>query len=114
MEFSRKNLATLREIKLKARQEVGFEINFASPTLDQDLEMLSGMEVSDALLQMITSVLPEKAEESSVEWHQNESKLRYRGQVVTKTVREDIEESVPVSQINKTSRLRYRGQLVEA
>lgn len=95
MNFSRKNLETLRQIKLKARNEVAYEVNFASSTLEEDLKILANMQVTSELQELIKVLLPgSQADVSNPYLRQNRAESNKE------------KKSAP--------RLRYRGQLVEA
>ena len=95
MNFSRKSLETLRQIKLKARNEVAYEVNFASSTLEEDLKRLADMQVTSELQELIKVFLPSsQADVSSLPMRKGGAEFNQE------------KRSAP--------RLRYRGQLVEA
>ncbi len=101
MEFNRRNLAVLRQVKRQARQEANMEIHFDSSTLREDLLKLAQTPISTELRELIAELVGS-----------GESQ-------VPAVVEPAQKASVPltsrlISSQKPAARLRYRGQVVEA
>jgi len=103
VEFNRRSIALLRQIKKLAKDESGCEIHFDSPTLEKDLRLLVQSGVSKQLLAIIEDFLP--TQEPAVQPQIEETRRVYRGCELLIDDADRVRGSVDK---------RYRGQLVGA
>lgn len=103
VEFNRRSIALLRSIKKLAREEVGADIHFNSPTLERELRLMVKSGVSAELLSLVEDFLPTQA--PPVQPQPMYEKRIYRG---CELLIDDVDRHR--SKTPKT----YRGQLVEA
>jgi hypothetical protein len=103
VEFNRRSIALLRSIKKLARDEVGADIHFNSPTLEQDLRLVVKSGVSAELLALVEDFLPTQAPAAKPQPMQE--RRVYRG---CELLMDDAERQ------RETAPKRYRGQLVTA
>lgn len=103
VEFNRRSIALLRQIKKLAKDEAGCDIHFDSPTLERDLRLLVQSGVSAQLLAIIEDFLP--TQEPAVQPQHEESRRVYRG---CELLIDDAE------RVRGGSGRLYRGQLVSA
>ena len=103
VEFNRRSIALLRQIKKLAKDELGCEVHFDSPTLEHDLRLLVKSGVSTEMLGLIEDFLP--TQEPTIQPQMQESRRVYRG----------CEVLMDNSGRTRESHARvYRGRLVDA
>ena len=102
VEFNRRSIALLGSIKKLARDEVGADIHFNSPTLERELRLMVKSGVSAELLALVEDFLP--TQEPAVQPLRAHEKRVYRGCELLIDDGERHRAKTP-----KT----YRGQLVE-
>ncbi|WP_370293510.1 hypothetical protein [Thalassolituus sp.] len=103
VEFNRRSIALLRQIKKLAKDEAGCEIHFDSPTLEKDLRLLVQSGVSAELLGIVEDFLP--TQEPAVQPQFAETRRVYRG---CELLIDDTD------RVRGDSGRRYRGQMITA
>ncbi|MDF1762290.1 MAG: hypothetical protein P1U57_02675 [Oleibacter sp.] len=105
MEFNRRSLATLRQVKRLAKEHAGFQIHFDSVTLEDDLMKLLNVSKDQELRTLLMELLIEDGANIELEeqYVSEASRRVYRGSEV-------LVESRNNELANKMRR--YRGQLV--
>ena len=101
MEFNRRNLAVLRQVKRQAREEANMEIHFDSSTLREDLLKLAQTPVSTELRELIAELVDTQDAQMPA--------------VVEPVQKASIPLTTRLMSNQKpAARLRYRGRVVEA